>query len=116
MPEWGTLSEAEIFAEKSITEGNQILESRFLCGDKDIKGKTEEMIGKYATTERMIRNIIFQKFYFEQYYKQRIRNGAINVKYCDGGSRDFLFINWFDKLMRKNILIIGRFVIMLPHI
>src|SRR3989338_4097398 len=28
LPEWGTLEEARIFAQRSITEGNQVLESR----------------------------------------------------------------------------------------
>ena len=37
LPEWGTIEEARTFAQKSITEGNQVLESRFVCGDADIK-------------------------------------------------------------------------------
>ncbi len=49
----------------------------------------------------MARNIVFQKFYFEQYFKQRVRGGTINIKYCDGGSRDYLFIHWFNQLMGR---------------
>jgi len=103
LPEWGTIDECKVFAKKSITEGNQVLESRFVCGDEDIKSKVESIQEQFGNPERMTRNIIFQKFYFEQYYKQRVRDGAINIKYCDGGSRDYLFIHWFNQLMgRKN--------------
>lgn len=101
IPKWGTLEEARIFAEKSITEGNQVLESRFICGDEEIKRNVKEIQEEFGGPERMIKNIVFQKFYFEQYFKQRVKNGAINVKYCDGGSRDYLFINWFNQLMER---------------
>ena len=101
LPEWGTCEEAKIFAKKSITEGNQILESRFVCGDENIRADVEKIQKEFGGPERMARNIIFQKFYFEQYFKQRIKNGAINIKYCDGGSRDYLFIHWFNQLMDK---------------
>jgi len=101
LPEWGTLEEAKIFAQKSITEGNQVLESRFVCGDKDIQHKMTSIQDEFGGHERMIRNIVFQKFYFEQYFKQRVRDGAINIKYCDGGSRDYLFIHWFNQLMGR---------------
>jgi len=101
LPVWGTLEEAKIFAQKSITEGNQVLESNFIIGDSSIKKDMDKIQNKFGGPERMIRNIVFQKFYFEQYFKQRIRNGAINIKYCDGGSRDYLFIHWFNQLMKK---------------
>ena len=101
LPEWGTIEEAKIFAQRSITEGNQVLESRFVCGDKDIKNEIGSIQNEFGGPEKMIRNIVFQKFYFEQYFKQRVRDGAINVKYCDGGSRDYLFIHWFNQLMGR---------------
>ena len=101
LPQWGTVDEASIFAQKSITEGNQVLESNFVCGDEKMKNIVEDIQTKFGNSERMIRNIVFQKFYFEQYFKQRVRDGAINVKYCDGGSRDYLFINWFNQLMKR---------------
>ena len=104
LPQWGTLDELSTFAQKSITEGNQVLESRFICGDGEIKKSVETIQKDFGGPERMIRNITFQKFYFEQYFKQRIRNGAINVKYCDGGSRDYLFIHWFNRLMTQKYL------------
>lgn len=100
-PEWGTLEEITTFAQKSITEGNQVLESRFVCGDESIEKNMEQIQNEFGGPERMTRNIVFQKFYFEQYFKQRIRNGAINVKYCDGGSRDYLFIHWFNQIMSR---------------
>jgi len=101
LPEWGTLNEAKIFAERSITEGNQVLESRFICGDEDVKTDVETIQKEFGGPERMTKNIVFQRFYFEQYFKQRIRDGAINIKYCDGGSRDYLFIHWFNQLMSR---------------
>jgi len=101
LPEWGTIKESKIFAEKSITEGNQVLESRFICGDEDIKKEVNNIQEEFGNPNRMIKNITFQKFYFDQYFKQRIRDGAINIKYCDGGSRDYLFIHWFNQLMRR---------------
>lgn len=101
LPDWGTLNEAESFAKKSITEGNQVLEDRFVCGDEKIKEGIEKIKEKYGNPNRMARNIVFQKFYFDQYFKQRVRDGAINIKYCDGGSRDYLFIHWFNQLMKR---------------
>lgn len=101
LPEWGTIEEAKIFAQRSITEGNQVLESRFICGDENIKKEINLIQNEFGGPERMARNIAFQKFYFEQYFKQRVRNGAINIKYCDGGSRDYLFIHWFNQLMDR---------------
>ncbi len=101
LPQWGSVDEASIFAQKSITEGNQVLEINFVCGDEKIKNIVEGIQNKFGNSERMMRNIVFQKFYFEQYFKQRVRDGAINVKYCDGGSRDYLFINWFNQLMKR---------------
>ncbi len=101
LPEWGAIEEIKIFAKKSITEGNQVLESRFVCGDEDIKERVKSIQEEFGSPEKMIRNIVFQKFYFDQYFKQRIRDGAINIKYCDGGSRDYLFIHWFNQLMGK---------------
>ena len=74
LPQWGTLEEVEIFAEKSITEGNQVLENRFICGDKDIKNSVENIKRNFGNSDRMIRNMVFQRFYFGQYFKQRIRN------------------------------------------
>lgn len=99
LPEWGTLKDAEIFAKKSVTEGNQVLEARFVTGDVGIKNSVDKIQEQYGGPDRMVRNIVFQKFYFDQYFKQRVRDGAINIKYCDGGSRDYLFIHWFNKLM-----------------
>ncbi len=101
LPEWGTIDEASIFAKKSITEGNQVLEGKFVCGDPNINIKLQEIQENFGGPERMIRNIVFQKFYFDQYFKQRVRGGDINVKYCDGGSRDYLFIHWFNQLMKR---------------
>ena len=101
IPDWGNLKEAEVYSKISITEGNQVLECRFLCGDDKKRKKEENIQQKYATAERMTRNFIFQKFYFDEYFKHKVRDDALNIKYCHGGSREFLFINWFDNFMFK---------------
>jgi hypothetical protein len=98
IPDWGTLEDVETFLKTSLVEGNQILESRFIIGDREINKSVQSLIKKYNTIDRQITNIIFNRFYFDQYFKQREKNGALNVKYCPGGSRDFLFLYWFDKL------------------
>ena len=104
LPEWGTMDELALFASRSITEGNQVLECRFVEGDRDINRQVREIQERFGGIERMTRNIIFQRFYFDQYFRQRMRRGAVNVKYCDGGSRDFLFLHWFNLLMGKKHL------------
>ena len=101
IPEWGSIQECKLFAKNSITEGNQVIENRFVCGDKEINNIMISIQEKYGNPYRMMRNIVFQKFYFEQYYSQRIRDGNINIKYCDGGSRDYLFIHWFNQYMKR---------------
>lgn len=103
IPSWGLLKEMENHAKISITEGNQVLETRFIVGDINIKKALDRIKSKYLNRNRMIRNIVFQKFYFDSYFKQRTKNGFINIKYCNGGTRDFLFFSWFDQLMSERI-------------
>jgi hypothetical protein len=101
LPEWGSVDEAATFAKKSITEGNQVLDCKYVCGDTNIDDAVKGVQQEFGDADRMVRNIVFQRFYFDQYFKQRVRNGAINVKYCDGGSRDYMFLDWFDQLMKR---------------
>ncbi|MEK6926716.1 MAG: hypothetical protein AABW50_05555 [Nanoarchaeota archaeon] len=97
---WGTYNEIETYLKKSLVEGNQVLEARYLIGNKKVKNEIERKKRKYNSIERGLENIIFNRLYFNQYFRQRIRDGAINIKYCPGGSRDFLFVGWYDKLSR----------------
>jgi hypothetical protein len=98
--EWGDFQEIDLFLEKSLVEGNQILETRFLVGDKKVKEELEEKKKSYNSIERQLKNFFFNRFYFNQYFRQRARNGALNIKYCKGGSREFLFFYWYDNLYR----------------
>lgn len=100
LTEWGTYNEVETYLKKSLVEGNQVLETRHLIGDEKVIKGLENKKRKYDTIERGLSNIIFNRLYFNQYFRQRVRNGATNIKYCPGGSRDFLFISWHDKLDR----------------
>jgi len=100
LPEWGKLAETEIYLEKSLIEGNQILETRFLCGDAKLNMRLEKLKSKYNSPERAIKNIIFNRLYLDEYFSKKVRAGALNVKYCKGGSRELLFISWYDGLLR----------------
>ena len=100
LPDWGSYADIETYLDKSLIEGNQILETRFLIGDGGIRQYLELKKKKYNSVERSLRNIVFNRLYLNQYFRQRVRNGALNIKYCPGGSRDFLFVYWYDKLDR----------------
>ena len=78
IPSWGTYKEIETYLEKSLVEGNQILETRFLTGDSLVLQEVFEKKKKFNSIERGLENIIFNKLYFNQYFRQRIRNGALN--------------------------------------
>jgi hypothetical protein len=101
VPHWSTYEDIETFLRTSLVEGNQVLETRFICGDESIKKEIESQKKKYDSPNRELVNIIFNRLYFDQYFKQRVRNGAKNIKYCNGGTRDFLVFYWYDRLCRK---------------
>ena len=100
LPNWGTYDKIETYLKKSLVEGNQVLETRYLIGDSAISQGILERKRKFDSIERGLENIVFNRLYFNQYFRQRVRNGALNIKYCHGGSRDFLFVYWHDKLDR----------------
>jgi len=100
-PTWSTYKDIDIYLTKSLVEGNQILETRFLIGDETIARDIETKKQHFDSIERELQNIIFNKLYFNQYFKQRVRDGNINIKYCSGGSRDFLFFYWNNRLNQK---------------
>ena len=99
VPDWGNLDECEIYLRDSITEGNQVIEAKFIFGDPEIEKKIIALKNKYCNQDKFERIICFQKLYFDQYYKQRTRDGIKNVKYGHGGTRDFMFITWFSNLL-----------------
>jgi len=101
VPPWSTYEDIETFLRTSLVEGNQILETRFLCGNEDVRKNIEERKKKFDSSHRELVNIIFNRLYFDQYFKQRVRDGAKNIKYCNGGTRDFLVFYWYDRLCRK---------------
>ena len=95
---WGTYEDINTFLSKSLVEGNQILEMRYLCGDFRVQQEVEEIKQRIESPERALKNIIFNRLYFNQYFRQRVRGASLNVKYCTGGSREFLFVYWNDRL------------------
>jgi hypothetical protein len=99
VPDWGTLEECEIYIKNSITEGNQVIEAKFIYGDSQINEELVKIKDKYCTQNKFERIICFQKLYFDQYYKQRKIGKIKNVKYGHGGTRDFMFITWFSNLL-----------------
>lgn len=100
LPDWGRVDEVEIYLQKSLVEGNQVLETRFLSGDNELDKEFEALKRKYNSPGRAIQNIVFNRLYLDAYFEQKVRDGALNVKYCQGGSRELLFLGWYDDLMR----------------
>lgn len=101
VPPWSTYEEIDTFLQTSLVEGNQVLETRFICGDGRVKQDIEEKKKRFYSSHRELVNIVFNKLYFDQYFQQRVRNGAKNIKYCSGGTRDFLIFYWYDRLCRE---------------
>lgn len=99
IPSWGTLEECETYLKSCITEGNQVIEAKFIWGDPTIEVELNKIKDKYCNVDKFERILCFQKLYFDQYYSQRIKNGSKNVKYGHGGTRDFMFITWFSNLL-----------------
>ncbi len=99
LPEWGTLDEAETFLRRSLIEGNQILETKYVQGDGDLNQRLEGFKREYNTLERAIKNFVFNRFYLDEYFKNKIRDGTLNVKYCEGGSRELLFFSWYNDII-----------------
>jgi predicted nucleotidyltransferase len=98
-PNWENLKTIRQYTAKSITEGNQIIDAKYVCGDKLIDEKIQKIKNNYDTLERNVRNIFFQRFYLDHYYSNRSSKEIPNVKYCSGGYRELLTFDWFDKIM-----------------
>jgi len=99
VPDWGNYEDCEAYIKDSITEGNQVVESKFIYGDYEVNNHIESLKTKYCTKERFEMVLCFQKLYFDQYYTQRTKPGVKNVKYGHGGTRDFMFLTWFINLI-----------------
>lgn len=99
IPEWGSFEDCESYLKHSVTEGNQVVEAKFVYGDNSINDFMEMLRDKYCTSERFEKVFCFQKFYFDQYYTQRTKPGIKNVKYGHGGTRDFMFLTWFTNIL-----------------
>jgi predicted nucleotidyltransferase len=99
VPDWGNYEDCECYLAHSITEGNQVMESKFVYGDPGVKEHIERLKEKYCAEERFEKVFCFQKLYFDQYYRQRTRQGVKNVKYGHGGTRDLMFLTWFANLL-----------------
>ncbi len=99
VPDWGTFEDCEQYLKNSVTEGNQVVEAKFIYGDPTTINFLENLKDTYCTTERFEKVFCFQKLYFDQYYKQRTITGIKNVKYGHGGTRDFMFVTWFVNIL-----------------
>jgi len=99
-PNWENLETVELYVARSITEGNQIIDADYVCGDRVIADRIEGIRLKHDTLERNVRNIFFQRYYLDHYYSRRSTVEVPNVKYCVGGYRELLTFNWFDKVMK----------------
>lgn len=99
VPIWGNLRDCENYIKYSITEGNQVIEAKFIYGDETIDSQISQMKQKFCTKDKFERIMLFQKLYFDQYYEQRTIKGVKNVKYGHGGTRDFMFLTWFCNLL-----------------
>src|SRR3989344_2532842 len=69
---WGSYDDLDVYLGKSLVEGNQILESRFLIGDENVRETVEQKKRDYNSIERELKRIIFNRLYFNQYFRQRI--------------------------------------------
>ena len=100
LPPWNDLHEIDVSCFVSLVEGNQVFEARALLGDDTLIREVKRRQIGYNNLERQLSNIIFNRCYLDQYFRQRARGDAPNIKYCSGGSRDFLFLSWYDLLDR----------------
>jgi len=102
VPDWGNYNDCENYIVDSITEGNQVIEAKFIYGDYSVNTHLESLRDNYCTKDRFEKVLCFQKLYFDQYYTQRTKPGIKNVKYGHGGTRDFMFITWFINLLNTS--------------
>jgi len=102
-PVWGTLEDIKCYMHTSVTEANQVMEAQFICGDPEFRERAEQLRVSLYNKNVIARNLFFQFFYFNQYYCKKESPGQLNLKYCAGGMRDFLFPMWYAQL-RKGVV------------
>ncbi len=105
-PVWGTVQDIRCYMNTSVTEANQVFEAQFICGDREFHSRTEQLRESLYNTDIVARNLLFQLFFFDQYYEKKSSPHHINLKYCHGGIRDFLFPMWYAQLrggIEKNL-------------
>lgn len=101
-PVWGTLADIRRYMTTSVTEANQVIEAQYICGDAALHEQVEQLRASLYDREVIARNLIFQFFYFAQYFRKKTAPDHLNLKYCHGGLRDLLFPAWYAQL-RKGI-------------
>ncbi len=99
-PMWGTLDEIKRYMGISVTEANQVMEAQFICGDHEFRRRVETLRDSSYDKDVVARNLVFQFFYFDQYYGKKASPDHLNLKYCAGGIRDFLFPMWYAQLKK----------------
>jgi len=57
VPIWGNLIECKNYLEHSITEGNQVIEAKFIYGDETIDYKLSQMRGSVDRKVTIVLNI-----------------------------------------------------------
>jgi len=97
-PIWGTLGDIQRYMTTSVTEANQVMEAQFVCGDPGFGKSVEQLRASLYDKDVIARNLVFQFFYFDQYYTKKASPGHLNLKYCAGGIRDLLFPMWYAQL------------------
>ena len=97
-PVWGTINDIRRYMGTSVTEANQVMEAQFICGDVQLRDQVERLRVSLSNTDTIARNLVFQFFYFDQYFQKKESPDHLNLKYSPGGIRDFLFPMWYAQL------------------
>jgi len=99
-PVWGTLKEIQRYMNTSVTEANQVMEAQFICGDEELRANIEQLRDSLYDRDVVARNLVFQFYYFDQYFRKKESPNHLNIKYCSGGTRDLLFPAWYAQLKK----------------
>ena len=73
-----TYDEIDIYLGRSLVEGNQILESRFLAGDKEVVDSLQSKKVKFDSPERELKNIIFKPKEIQLFVQRSVRTTIRN--------------------------------------
>lgn len=91
-----TISECRQQAEEDITIATNLLEARFLCGDKTLFDSLEQLTVENKTwdTSRFFELKRQEQFERHQKYNDTANNLEPNIKESPGGLRDIQVVNW----------------------